>query len=1194
MTGPCRRQLVATQRERPRGYRRAQSKRTEENALNDDELTARLEAAHAAARQRHGVEPTEDTRSLVAELRALRRETGDDHPLRVPVAVLLGPQLTMDALAEPGCPTEVLDEAVGELALALAHVDDVELRHHHAVALALRFTLHSGPDEDHDTAHAEFTDLLETPGYPEPAHDLARIMLVQLGCAKTLGPERRRYPVRLDDAVVAEFVGDAPTAASIAASIAEVNRHLSHLSEKAKADNGIRATALLFETIPALFAKDQPAVLDEAIARLREETGVAEDEFGQALLATLLAGLLDRKAQGGNSREDTDAVRAAAREVRSLVRDDMPLAPLLRDAATLLSATNDRSAASPDQLADELEEVRAVLRRLPASDPARAEIFTRSVMALAYRVGESGDPSGMAQLRAFVAAEGPGAADESALLLVGGMVDVLEGVLSERPESLNSGMARLEEATRVLPRTHRVYPLAESFIAMALSQRAISGRSLEDLDSARRLLAAQRRDDTSQAGTKLSELTVALSAMRHGTPTGEKLDEIIEMVRGLDEHEKRFADFDVDELVGTLEYMRLVSQSYGRQVPAWVPPPTPATGFWADRNGDLIEAMTLVHNGYASGDLAMLDRGVELLRGQPVPNPSERVRVLMVTALSIMFRYARSARTADLDAAIAEMEQAAPLLDEVDLSDASSVHYFLGEALHLRGNRRHDSADLGRAAEHGLLAMRGRANEVLLQSKADHALATAETAAGEAAKVVRWCVGARRYDAAVQALELGRSLVLHSVGVEPSIPDLLRSAGEAGLAERWLAENGVENPGLVPSDLRSQVLVALEGTRSESALLRPPAIEDVHTALRRTGSRALVYLLPPESGQNGFALVVEEGAEVRLLALPHLRSGPVEEFEAARRLLVDPSAEDEQRWRDAVALTCGWSWTAVMGPLLEEFRGLQRLVLVPVGELGAVPWHAARREVGGTTRYACQDAVVTYAASARQFVDAARRERRPVESAPALVRVRDSELDWAAAETATVRDHAYPDATCVEDGVRAADVLGHLPSELRPGASVLHLTCHACHATPAVDSHLVLDDGEVLPVRDVLRQAAGRPPDAEGGLVVLASCASDLTDSAHDEALTLATAFLAAGATGVVGARWPIVDVTTTLFVIMFHHYLTRGYEDPAVALRATQLWMLDPRRRVPPSVPARLARIARRCRLDEAGNWAAFTYQGR
>jgi hypothetical protein len=259
-----------------------------------------------------------------------------------------------------------------------------------------------------------------------------------------------------------------------------------------------------------------------------------------------------------------------------------------------------------------------------------------------------------------------------------------------------------------------------------------------------------------------------------------------------------------------------------------------------------------------------------------------------------------------------------------------------------------------------------------------------------------------------------------------------------------------------------------------------------------------------------------------------------------------------------------------------------------------VPWHAARREVGGKTRHACQDAVITYAASARQFVDAARRDRRPVDAAPALVRARDSSLFWAPTETATVRDHSYPDAICVEGGVLPGEVLGHLPSDVRPGASVLHLTCHACHATPAVDSHLVLGDGEVLPVRDVLRQARHRPADAEGGLVVLASCASDLTDSAQDEALTLATAFLAAGATGVVGARWPIVDVTTTLFVIMFHHYLTRGYEDPAVALRATQLWMLDPNRRLPPDVPAALARAGRLARLDDAGNWAAFTYQGR
>src|SRR6185369_5016731 len=98
-----------------------------------------------------------------------------------------------------------------------------------------------------------------------------------------------------------------------------------------------------------------------------------------------------------------------------------------------------------------------------------------------------------------------------------------------------------------------------------------------------------------------------------------------------------------------------------------------------------------------------------------------------------------------------------------------------------------------------------------------------------------------------------------------------------------------------------------------------------------------------------------------------------------------------------------------------------------------------------------------------------------------------------------------------------------------------------------VDSYLELS-GNRLRVRDILEQARLRPMDAAGGLIVLAACASDLTGHAHDEALTLATAFLAAGATGVVGARWEVDDIPTAIFMIMFHHYLNSGYPDPATA----------------------------------------------
>ncbi len=79
-----------------------------------------------------------------------------------------------------------------------------------------------------------------------------------------------------------------------------------------------------------------------------------------------------------------------------------------------------------------------------------------------------------------------------------------------------------------------------------------------------------------------------------------------------------------------------------------------------------------------------------------------------------------------------------------------------------------------------------------------------------------------------------------------------------------------------------------------------------------------------------------------------------------------------------------------------------------------------------------------------------------------------------------------------------------------------------------------------------------------------------------------------------IGARWPVDDLPTAALMIMFHHYLNSGYDDPAVALRAAQSWMLDPRRRVPGHLPDGMVAGLDGTPLHEPYYWAAFTYQGR
>jgi len=179
------------------------------------------------------------------------------------------------------------------------------------------------------------------------------------------------------------------------------------------------------------------------------------------------------------------------------------------------------------------------------------------------------------------------------------------------------------------------------------------------------------------------------------------------------------------------------------------------------------------------------------------------------------------------------------------------------------------------------------------------------------------------------------------------------------------------------------------------------------------------------------------------------------------------------------------------------------------------------------------------------------------------------------------------------DAATAADVLDALPHGAEPGASLLHFGCHGQAQVPVLSSWLDLGGGQRVAVADILRRARHESPAASGGLVVLASCLTDVAEADYDEAVTLATAFLSTGTSGVVAARWSVAASHTALFMAAFHRYLNGSYRHPAQALRSAQLWMLDPGRAVPAGLPAVLRDEVSPALADPAA-WAGFGYQGR
>ncbi|MFF5436103.1 CHAT domain-containing protein [Streptomyces achromogenes] len=486
-----------------------------------------------------------------------------------------------------------------------------------------------------------------------------------------------------------------------------------------------------------------------------------------------------------------------------------------------------------------------------------------------------------------------------------------------------------------------------------------------------------------------------------------------------------------------------------------------------------------------------------------------------------------------------------------------------------------------------------------------------------------------------------------------------------------LAGAGAGGPGL-PGDVRRRSLELLRGrggTDLEPAL---PSADDLRAGLRATGADALLYMVPGVDDPDGTVLLVPRDGPAEALPLPALAPDgrrPVAEYLAAgadRQRLETLAGEQaageghavgeedregaERRWLRALDGMCGWAGE-VLGPVLDRLGaadrtaagadalaapavadadaiagtgagsgtrpGAVRIVLVPCGELGVVPWQAAllappagRAEPGpGVSRpvRACEIAVLTHAASGREFLRAAARRRMPLTGRPALVFHGGDDLEWAEEEIDTLAAVLYPDAVVHrphEDPATPETVLALLGDRATAPASLVHLACHGLAGPDPTRSALLLADPERADEPD---RAAGltlstlleTPAEGDafrsaGPLVVCGGCETDLTTRDHDEALTVTSVLVHRLAADAIGSRWKVDDQRSELMMLVLHDALNRGLAPPD-ALRAAQRWMLTPPAERPP-VPAlrhvSAGRLAEDFR-DRPDTWAAFVHHG-
>ncbi len=1147
--------------------------------------------------------------------------------------------------------------------------------------LAIRRVALGGPDGDADAAITLFEEFLTA---PEPSPGDAEIANFWIGLllmfrvmrlpTQGLGnpPDQRALM-----ALMAGFKLEPDAAADVTRAVACFGRLVD--AEPAhpplqRIATSMHAMASMFEMInaPAAEGMDMPRIL--ALVG-RASAALAADDPGRPELVALHAWLNADHVRSAGIADADGAVIRELQEASGLIPPEHMLHAVLQLELGLSSAHQAQRSGSAQDMRNAPRLIEAAHKDMegwpghPLYDDSLRQLAGVLTSSTAYEPTADGIEKVINLARRALAgrdlADVPGVAKDTYLL---GMALTLRAERTQRPEDWAEAMSHLHRALTLIPASD---PLATTMLATfgaALNDRYQLRGGLEDAEAARLIL--DRAGDILAVGRHASDrvedhellTTVGIRGVCR-TALAWRMHDMAALGRGAEEIKQALDGLPEEypwrsRLLSGLGLNKIahgVAVGDVTDIRAGVAALTEAAAIMAIDAGSrasirAVGGMAHIIDGRLQADPDRLQRGIDMLAEAVAVEDTpqgERARLLWALGFAHLVWYELDGSADQIDLGIARLEQARSLLAEDAVNPiAGPLLWRLAVAYRQRADA--DQDDLGRSADTGLAALRAHIYEVLLQSGAGHGLVTARGAAGEATELARWCLADGRQDEAVEALELGRGLVLHAATTATRVPEMLRGAAHVALALEW--ENASVGPardltigepqlpeavaaelaagvlsGQPPSDLRQRVLAALGDVDEVERLSRAPTAAEIASTLRASGADALVYLVPGPAGDSGHLLAVLADERVQVIPAERLRvtdDGPVVAYAVAQRALLRAAEDDDsavathpdllEEWRAALDSVGRWAWHAAIEPLLGQLGrrgGSQppRVILVPGGPLGIVPWHAAWvGEAEGSRTYACRELVFSYAASARQLIDATRRKRLPLMADPVFVADPTRSLPGATFQTLALRRCLYPNSRGLGDTGDRGDpvgtpeqVLAHIPGRGILGASMLQFSCHGLSAASPVDSYLRLVDptGSAvegkLDVQRILRRAHGRRPDAPGGLVVLAACVSDVTGTDYDEALTLSTAFLAAGAVSVVGSRWEVSDRMTPVLMFMFHRFLTVYDMGPADALRATQLWMLDRNRAAPPDMPPLLAGDLGAHDFTDTAVWAAFTHQG-
>jgi len=448
---------------------------------------------------------------------------------------------------------------------------------------------------------------------------------------------------------------------------------------------------------------------------------------------------------------------------------------------------------------------------------------------------------------------------------------------------------------------------------------------------------------------------------------------------------------------------------------------------------------------------------------------------------------------------------------------------------------------------------------------------------------------AGRPERAVEIIELGRARELAAImqddvldtealaqlnpGLSGEFLELRSKLDSIGRAQVTNVRSGAESA--LTSERMSEVIDHIRTLPGFEGFLEASSFAQIAETVEP--SEGLAYLVSSPVGTT--ALLLGDASDG-----PHVTTIQSDQTDAGRivRIILDVDEQAQTIRGYAYAQSVGdtvelerslFDLSAALGPSILQplsqaarSSGLTKICLVTTGLLGLLPLHALQWNTGGGSQCLLDEMEVVYAPSAlsrrvcrKRAAERDDRPRRVLAVGNPLPQ--KPPLPGAEREARMVAELFDPAEAELLVGTAATKtaILAALPT-----ATHVHLACHGSASWPEdiLSAHLLAAHGEPITARELLALR-----DFEPQLIVASACQTGVLQGydTADQALSLGTAFLGAGAAEAVATLWPVDDYATALLMSRFYETLLEGRVDGHVAskavstaLREAALWLRD------------------------------------